>query len=70
MRHLKDVMNTDEVSQWLRIPKSTLYRLCSEGKIPCAKIGRHWRFDRTVVESWFKDKVMKGMEENCVDMNR
>ncbi len=51
------VMNADEVSRWLRIPKSTLYKLCSEGRIPCAKIGKHWRFDRTVIETWFEGKL-------------
>jgi len=53
------VMNADEVCRWLRIPKSTLYKLCSEGEIPCTKIGKHWRFDRQVVEQWFKDRMSK-----------
>ena len=57
-----DVMNASEVSEWLRIPKSTLYKLCSEGQIPCTKIGKHWRFDRAVVESWFRKRVKEGME--------
>ena len=64
MKSYKDVMNTDEVSKWLRIPKSTLYKLCCEGQIPCTKIGKHWRFDRMVVESWFKNRVMEGIGEN------
>jgi len=56
-----DILNSDEVSQWLRIPKNTLYKLCSEGRIPCTKIGKHWRFDRMLVESWFKKKVSEGI---------
>ena len=59
----QDVLNVDEVSSWLRIPKSTLYKLCSEGKIPCAKIGKHWRFDRTSVESWFKRRIRATIEQ-------
>ncbi|MBW2644241.1 MAG: helix-turn-helix domain-containing protein [Deltaproteobacteria bacterium] len=39
--NMNDVMNVDEVAKWLRIPKSTLYKLCSEGQIPCTKIGKH-----------------------------
>ena len=53
----REVLNADEVSSWLRIPKSTLYKLCSEGQIPCAKIGKHWRFDRAMVKSWFEKRV-------------
>lgn len=53
----KDVMDADEVSLWLRIPKSTLYKLCVKGEIPCTKVGKHWRFNRTVLAEWFKQKV-------------
>jgi excisionase family DNA binding protein len=58
----RDVMNAEEVSGWLRIPKSTLYKLCSEGQIPCAKIGKHWRFDRAVMEGWFKRMVRERID--------
>jgi excisionase family DNA binding protein len=54
---INDVMNADEVSSWLRIPKSTLYKLCSEGQIPCTKIGKHWRFDKALVQLWFEERV-------------
>lgn len=60
----QDVLNVDEVSSWLRIPKSTLYKLCSEGKIPCAKIGKHWRFDRISVESWFKRRIQATIQQS------
>jgi excisionase family DNA binding protein len=53
----ENVLNADEVARWLRVPKSTLYKLCSEGQIPCAKIGKHWRFDKALVESWFKKRI-------------
>ena len=52
-----DVLNADEVSAWLKIPKSTLYKLCSEGQIPAGKIGRHWRFHRETLEKWFLDQA-------------
>jgi len=47
-----DVLNADEASAWLKIPKSTLYKLCTEGEIPAAKVGRHWRFHRETLEKW------------------
>jgi hypothetical protein len=35
MRHFSDdVLKADELSRWLRIPKSTIYKLCLEGKDP------------------------------------
>lgn len=60
--NMNDVMNVDEVSKWLRIPKSTLYKLCSEGQIPCTKIGKHWRFDRGMVKNWFENKVRENIK--------
>ena len=56
----KHILNADEVSKWLRIPKSTLYKLCNDRQIPCTKIGKHWRFDRSVVERWFVKRVLHG----------
>lgn len=60
----REVLNADEVSSWLRIPKSTLYKLCCEGQIPCAKIGKHWRFDRAMVKSWFEKRVRETIAQN------
>jgi excisionase family DNA binding protein len=41
MRHFRDdVLKADEISKWLRIPKSTIYKLCLEGQIPGTKIGQ------------------------------
>lgn len=52
-----DVMNADEASAWLKIPKSTLYKLCSDGELPAAKVGRHWRFHRETLEQWLLDRT-------------
>ncbi len=64
MRHFKEnVLKADEISTWLRIPKSTIYKLCQEGKIPGTKIGRHWRFDRQDIEAWFKKRMKNENQE-------
>jgi len=51
------LLSVDEVASYLKIPKSTLYKMCSEREIPCAKIGKHWRFDRKLVDEWFVGKM-------------
>lgn len=48
-----DVLTAGEVARWLRVPKSTLYKLYQERKIPAKKVGRHWRFDREAIRGWF-----------------
>ena len=58
-----DVLDADEASAWLKIPKSTLYKLCMEGEIPAAKVGRHWRFHRETLVSWLLDRTkIRGRE--------
>lgn len=49
---LGDVLNTEELALYLRIPNSTLYKLVREGKIPSQKIGRHWRFRKGAIDRW------------------
>jgi len=48
------VMTVDELAAYLKIPKSTLYKLAQEGKVPGQKVGRHWRFHKDAVDAWLK----------------
>ena len=49
-----DVVTFEEVLAYLRIPRSSLYKLAQEGKIPSQKVGRHWRFRRQAIERWME----------------
>ena len=51
------LLSVNEVAIYLKIPKSTLYKMCSEREIPCAKIGKHWRFDKKSIDDWFIGKM-------------
>ena len=53
-----DVMTIEETSKYLRIPISSLYKLAQEGRIPCQKVGRHWRFRREAIERWLDEFPM------------
>ena len=52
-----DVLTLNEVAEYLRIPRSTAYKLAQEGRLPGQKAGRQWRFHRAVVERWLGDKA-------------
>jgi len=52
---LGDVLTIEELSTYLKIPKSTLYKLVREGKVPCQKIGRHWRFRKEAIDRWLEE---------------
>jgi excisionase family DNA binding protein len=57
-----EVMNGDEAAVFLKMPKSTLLKLCSEGEIPGVKVGRQWRFHRDALEKWAAEKASAGEE--------
>jgi excisionase family DNA binding protein len=48
------VLTIDDLSVYLKIPKSTLYKLVREGKVPSQKVGRHLRFHREAIDDWLK----------------
>ena len=49
----------DEVSIYLNIPKSTLYKLSQKNKIPSCKIGKQLRFRKSSLEKWISHKEAK-----------
>ncbi|MDD4986427.1 MAG: helix-turn-helix domain-containing protein [Dehalococcoidales bacterium] len=50
------ILTVDEISDYLKIPRSTIYKLVREGKIPAQKIGRHWRFRKEAIDHWLEKK--------------
>ena len=52
----ESVLTVDELAKYLKIAKSTLYKLAQEGKIPGQKVGRHWRFHKEAIDAWLKNQ--------------
>lgn len=59
-RRSDSVLTIDELSAYLKIAKSTLYKLAQEGKLPAQKVGRHWRFHKATIDRWLGNKRAKG----------
>ena len=49
------VFTIDELAVYLKIPKSTIYKIVREGKIPSQKVGRHWRFRKFAIDRWLEE---------------
>jgi excisionase family DNA binding protein len=47
-----EILTVAEVANFLRVPKSTVYKLARLNQIPASKIGKHWRFVRRDLEQW------------------
>lgn len=50
-----EVLTIEELAVYLKIAKSTLYKLSQEGRIPAQKVGRHWRFRKDAIDRWLED---------------
>ncbi len=57
---MRDVLTIDQLADYLQIPKSTLYKLAQDGKVPGKKIGRQWRFHRDSVDAWLAESEGTG----------
>lgn len=68
MEQLGQVLTLDEACAYLKIPKSSLYKLAKAGRIPCQKVGRHWRFSKEAVDRWLgRERLDQGGSNEHVD---
>jgi excisionase family DNA binding protein len=52
MPSLTKVLTVNELADYLRVHRSTIYRLLKKGEIPGFKIGSDWRFNVEVIDKW------------------
>lgn len=66
MQELKTVeiigglMNVSQVAEFLGVPKSTIYNLSMQGKIPHAHVGKLLRFKKVDIDNWLTDTGCDG----------
>ena len=65
---LDNVLTIEELAIYLKISKSTLYKLVREGKIPSQKVGRHWRFRKNpLIGGWKKTALRPSPYERMIN---
>ena len=62
-----EIMTIDELAVYLKISKSTLYKLAQEGILPGSKVGKHWRFHKDTVVEWLKSHPEHGARPDNLD---
>jgi len=50
------IMTIEELAKYLRLHKSTVYRMVRDAQIPASKIGNQWRFRKDVIDAWLAGK--------------
>ena len=51
-----EILTVQEVAKFLRVPKSTVYKLARLNQLPASKIGKHWRFLRRDIQEWMRTR--------------
>lgn len=50
------ILTLEELASYLKIPKSTLYKLVQEGRVPGQKLGKQWRFAKRAIDQWLEQQ--------------
>lgn len=50
-------MTLEEVAAYLKLKPQTIYTWAQEKKIPAAKIGKEWRFRKSIIDEWFLQHI-------------
>ncbi|MFH1354655.1 MAG: response regulator [Candidatus Omnitrophota bacterium] len=58
--------NIDEVSKYLNVSKSTIYKLSQKNKIPSCKIGKQLRFRKSSLDRWVGEKEVRATGQTDV----
>jgi excisionase family DNA binding protein len=62
-----DIATVKEVSEFLRVHPSTIYRLLSRKRLPGFRVGSDWRFSLKAIERWRGDAEAGSIESVNVD---
>jgi excisionase family DNA binding protein len=57
------VLTVNELSDYLRVHRSTIYRLLKKGQLPGFKIGSDWRFNVEAIDEWRMHQSVAQLEE-------
>ena len=52
-----EIMTLEEVAEYLKLKPQTIYTWAQEKKIPAAKLGKEWRFKRSMIDRWINQHI-------------
>jgi len=50
--HDPEILPLEEVALYLRLKPQTIYKWAQEKRIPAVKLGKEWRFRRSILDRW------------------
>jgi excisionase family DNA binding protein len=56
----KELLGAEDVAELVGVKETTVWRWCREGRLPCLKVGKHWRIRRQVLEDFLEQSERSG----------
>lgn len=53
-----DILTLEEVAAYLRLTPQTIYKWAQEKRIPAAKLGKEWRFRKSIIDRWLDEQIL------------
>jgi len=53
-----DILTVEEVAAYLRLQPQTIYRWAQEKRIPSVKLGKEWRFRKSILDRWLDEQML------------
>ena len=50
-----ELLAATDVAGMIGVKETTVYKWCKEGKLPCLKVGKHWRIRREALENFLRE---------------
>ena len=60
-------MTLEEVAKYLKLKPQTIYTWAQNNKIPAAKLGKEWRFRKSIIDRWFNQHINEEFLEYLKD---
>lgn len=61
---MEKILTAKELSQYLKLSESTIYKLASTGEIPAFKVGDSWRFELEEIQKMIRDSKKRGRQRD------
>jgi excisionase family DNA binding protein len=55
-----ELLSAEDVALVMGVKESTVWRWCREGRLPCLKVGKHWRIRREALENFLEQSERSG----------
>ena len=56
--HDHEILTLEEVALYLRLKPQTIYKWAQEKRIPAVKLGKEWRFRKSILDRWLDEQML------------